>query len=85
VQIKEHVLLPFADQLEAADALLAPRLTPELITSIVGLIPDDWLGDVEQFANVEEHRAAYISYLLRRLETPRVFVEEARHARSLHL
>jgi hypothetical protein len=85
VQIQEHVLLPFADQLEVADAMLAPRLTPELIASIIGLVPDGWLGDVEQFADVEQHRAAYITYLLRRLQLPRVFVEEARHARSLHL
>ncbi|MDF2440369.1 MAG: hypothetical protein JWN98_1353 [Abditibacteriota bacterium] len=82
--IKEHVLLPFASELQEADARLAPLLTPRVITDIVGLIPEDWLGDVAQFASVEEHRAAYVTYLLKRLEAPRAFVEEARHAR-LHV
>ena len=80
-QIKEHVLLPFASALKEVDARLAPLLTPQVMTDIVGLIPDDWLGDVAQFAGVAEHRAAYVEYLLKRLEAPRSFVEEARHAR----
>jgi hypothetical protein len=88
-QIKEHVLLPFASKLDEVDAVLAARLSPELLTSIVALIPDSWLenasplGDASPFDNVEEHRAAYVRYLLNRLEQPREFVEEARHARSL--
>jgi hypothetical protein len=84
-QIKEHVLLPFADALHEADVTLAARLTPEVIWNIIKLIPDSWLRDASPFAGPEEHRAAYAAYLLRRLETPRVFVEEARHARSLHV
>lgn len=80
-QIKDHVLLPFANTLKEADAELAPLLTPQIIADIVGLIPQSWLGDVAQFAGVEEHRAAYVEYLLNRLEAPRAFVEEARHAR----
>lgn len=82
-QIKEHVLLPFATSLAQADAMLAPRLTPELIRGIVELIPDSWLGDVAQFADVEAHRAAYVAYLLQRLEAPRAFVEEAQNVRTL--
>ena len=76
-QIKDHVLLPFATGLRHADATLAPRLTAQLITAITALIPDSWLGDVAQFADIEEHRAAYVAYLLSRLEAPRVFVEES--------
>jgi hypothetical protein len=84
-QIKEHVLMPCADALLEVDTGLAARLTAEVITEIVQLIPDEWLRDVEQFESPQQHRAAYVDYLLRRLEAPRAFVEEAQHARQLHV
>jgi hypothetical protein len=82
-QIKDHVLLPFADDIRSVDAGLAARLPSEVLWSIVKLIPEAWLGDVEEFANVEEHRAAYVEYLTKRLATPRPWVEEAENARKL--
>ncbi len=81
-QIKDHVLLRHADALPEADAVLRPRLTPELIEQIVGLIPESWLVDEPHFASVSEHRAAYVEYLNSRLAEPRAFVEEAQHARA---
>jgi hypothetical protein len=81
-QIKEHVLLPFANDLQAADATLSVRLTSTIIEEVVALIPSEWLGDETTFASQEEHRAAYITYLRQRLEAPRGFVEEALHARA---
>jgi hypothetical protein len=84
-QIKEHVLLPFAGQLTEADATLSRRLTPEIIQAVVGLVPDSWLDGEPRFASPDENRAAYIEYLLRRLEPPRDFMEEARNARALSL
>jgi hypothetical protein len=80
--IKEHVLLPFADKISEADAEFLPLITPQLLTKIIALIPDEWLGDVEQFADVAAHRAAYLEYLSKRLEAPRSFVEEAIHAHA---
>ena len=80
--IKEHILLPFAGELPQADARLSAQLTPELISQVVGLIPDEWLGQEAGFANQTEHRAAYVTYLRQRLESPRRFVEEALHARA---
>ena len=80
--IKEHVLLPFADALAAADVELSARVTPALLDQIVGAVPEVWLGDDPHFASHAEHRAAYITYLLNRLEAPRAFVEEALHARA---
>src|SRR6185369_10757641 len=44
--IKQHILLPFASSLEAADGPMTSAITEEAIRAIVGLIPDDWLeGD----------------------------------------
>ncbi|MBV9958333.1 MAG: aminotransferase class I and II, partial [Acidobacteria bacterium] len=82
-QIREHVLLPFADALEEADARLSRLLTPELIRGIVELIPDEWLCGEQHFADAAQHRAAYVEYLLGRLEAPRSFALEASRARAL--
>jgi hypothetical protein len=81
-QVKDHVLLRYADALPEADMVLPPLLTPELIEAIIALIPDTWLDDESSFADRDEHRAAYASYLLNRLAEPRAFVEEALDARA---
>lgn len=80
--IKDHVLLRYASALPAADAAAKALLTPALIRDIVAEVPDVWLAD-GPFATPEEHRAAYVEYLLSRLEASAIFVEEARNARSL--
>jgi hypothetical protein len=83
LKIKEHVLLPFADDLDEVDATLSARMTPQLIQSILGAIPDEWLLPRQQFASLEEHRAAYADYLTTRVQPPRDFVKEAADARAL--
>ena len=81
-QIKEHMLLPAASALREADAVLSALLTPRALREITDLIPESWLGDEPTFADVAEHRAAYLAYLLSRLEAPRAFVAEAIHAHA---
>src|ERR671916_2863445 len=79
--VSDHVLLPFADSIPEADAVLVPRLTPEVLRSVVDMIPDEWLADESGFGSVEEVRSAYVAYLSTRLREPRVWVlalEEAR-------
>ena len=83
--IKDHVLLPFASELDGADAALAAALTRERIAAITALIPDDWLDDDPAFAGKDAHRAAYADYFALRLTAPRAFAEEAARARSLHV
>ncbi len=78
--IKEHILLPFASALESADEAMTKAITEEIIKSVVGLIPDDWMTD-SPFSTTAENRQAYVDYLMRRLEAPRNFVEEAIRAR----
>jgi hypothetical protein len=83
--IKDHVLLPVASDLRGADERLSARITPALIEEIVAMIPDVWLGDEPAFADRDEQRQAYVAYLVRRLASPRRFVEEAIHARAQSL
>ena len=79
-QVREHVLLPWASELREVDAELAAKLTRDAIESVVALIPEEWLGDENLFASVAEHRAGYRDYLLRRLDSPREWVEDAARA-----
>jgi hypothetical protein len=78
-QIRDHVLLARASALEAADAALAPRVNPALLDEIVAALPDQWLADD---GDAESARRAYVSFLSRRVASPRAFVEEAAHART---
>lgn len=74
-RIKDHVLLPFASALEQADALMSERITPEIVRGITTLIPDDWLGTTPA--------SAYSEHLIRRLASPRAFLEEAIRAHAM--
>jgi hypothetical protein len=60
-----HALLPAAPDLDAADAALAPRVTPELLRTVVDRVPDRWL-EVAGFADPAQVRAAYVGRLLAR-------------------
>lgn len=80
--IKDHVLLPYAASLPEVDAELSARLTSELLQEIVAAIPENWLEGAPGTPDSEELRAAYLAYLLDRLQAPRVFVEEAHNARA---
>jgi hypothetical protein len=80
--IKQHILLPVASQLSEADTLLKARLNSTVIEDIIAMIPATWLDNDQLFANSEEHRAAYVAYLLDRLAASHIFVEEALHARA---
>jgi len=80
--IKNHVLLPFASALPQVAATLPGLLNPSLLEEIVSFIPDSWLGSEPGFASLSEQRAAYLAYLLNRLEAAPIFVEEAVNARA---
>jgi len=83
--IKQHILLPFASSLEAVDGVITAAITEDAIREIVKLIPDDWMLGSAPFATTAENREAYVKYLLRRLEEPRYFFEEAIRARSVQV
>jgi hypothetical protein len=76
-QISQHVLLPIAGDLRAADERLRPRLDEAALRKAVAWLPDAWLGDEPLFASLEAHRAAYSTYLGARLGGPRRWLQEA--------
>jgi len=82
VQIKDHVLLSQAAELEKVDETMHQLLTDEKIKSIVALIPDSWLLNENSKESPKGKRTVYSNFLINRLKQSEVFVNEARHARE---
>jgi hypothetical protein len=72
-QIKDHVLLPFANYIDEADLYMRKMITPEIIHYATGLVPQSWLGE-------NESPSVYRDFLLRRLENADIFVNQIKHA-----
>lgn len=88
--IRDHVLLPLATEIPAADACLAPRLTPAVLQSVLDAVPDALLMDAPAgrdpaFATPEANRQAYLDLLTTRLGGPRAWAEAAAEAHTARL
>lgn len=81
VQVKDHVMLPWASRLEEVNEHFLQLLTPEKIRTIVSFIPAEWLV-FESLADAEANRKVYEDFLLTRLSHAEVFLKEAQHARK---
>jgi hypothetical protein len=81
VQVKDHVLLPWAGELEAVDKSARSLITPEKIHSILSIIPDEWLT-TNASPSAYESRNVYEQFLVNRLASSQTFLKEAQHARE---
>jgi hypothetical protein len=81
-QVKDHVLLSLATELDEVDIAFKAVLTPERIQSIVSVIPDEWLTDESSTETPNDKRQVYIQFLETRLSISNTFVKEAQHARE---
>jgi hypothetical protein len=63
----EHALIGCAPRVADADAELAPRVTPELLSRAVAAVPDEWLLPEGEYPTSAALRAAYAGWLERRL------------------
>jgi hypothetical protein len=72
-----HILQSRVPDLAVWDAVLAARITPDVIARAVAEVPDEFLAPLVA-ANGEEtlaaRRDAYVDYLGKRLESPRPFL-----------
>ena len=73
-QIAQHVLLPWAVDIERAAAALRTKLAPDTFSRILSQVPGAWLP--------AEKREQYVELLIRRLNHAPDFVEEAVRARA---
>ncbi len=80
---RDHVLLPYAAPIAEADERLAGRLTAGVLETIVEDVPADWMTSPGEAVadRPDALRRRYVDYLVRRLQAPRPFVEEADRAR----
>ncbi len=81
-QIKDHVLLAQATELETVDAEFRRKLTAEDIQAIVALIPDAWLTNEATAESAAEQRRVYAHFLVDRLASSEIFVNAATDARN---
>ena len=81
VQVKDHVLLPQASELEKVDEAFRSELTMEKIRSIVELIPEEWLTTAFPSPSADS-RKMYEQFLMNRVDHSSVFVKQAQHARQ---
>jgi len=81
VQIKDHVLLQWASEIEKVDESFRSILNEDKIMSIVGLVPNEWLMN-ESAPNADENRKVYEQFLLNRISHSHIFVKQAQHARQ---
>ena len=82
VAARDHVLLPFADEIHEADEALALLLTPEVLREILDYIPDSWIEAEAGFESAGDVRSAYFTYLSARLREPRPWVRDLEEVRA---
>ena len=81
VPVRDHVLLPWASELEKADRAFRSILTEEVLESIVKVIPEDWL-EFDEDRLPADNRKVYHQFLINRVNSSRDFIKEAEHARQ---
>jgi len=85
VQVKDHVLLPWASRLGEVDLAFRALLTPERIDAVVELVPDEWLVNFPGAGASEDPaaiRKIYKEFLAIRVASSSLFLNEALHARQ---
>jgi hypothetical protein len=84
-QVKDHVLLPQAKDIELAGGEIKLLITKQKIKDIVALIPDEWLttGDYPDVPSTI--RDIYVDFLITRIEHSEIFEKEAQHAGKLFI
>jgi hypothetical protein len=77
LQIKDHVLLPFATEVNQTKAFFKSVLTLDFLQELVNLIPDTWIPETEVV-----DKNLYLSFLLKRLENSEIFETQIENARK---
>ncbi len=85
VQIKDHVLLRYASQVEEVDRAYRSLFTEENIRNVLDLIPDEWLLDESRELDAEAARAIYLSFLLGRIAHADNFIKQIEDERKNRL
>jgi hypothetical protein len=79
--VKDHVLLQKATELELASAEIKRLVNFEIIQDIVSIIPEEWLMDESSELTPAERRNAYAEFLQSRLSKIDLLAKNASDAR----
>jgi hypothetical protein len=74
--IKDHVLLPFATELEAAEQWAKEKINKSVIDTIIDLIPDSWLSN-NSTLSFDAQRTVYKAFLWNRFTHSSIFLKQA--------
>lgn len=85
VQIKDHVLLPFADAVQEINDQYAPLFSDENLTNILNSIPDEWLQEEGRDITAQEARLVYLEFLKRRIANASLFIKQIENERKNRL
>ncbi len=81
-QIKDHVLLPYASQLDDINKKFTEKLSAAVIVEIVNKLPVDWLMQDRTFDDPQIYRNIYTDFLITRLQNSEIFLNGAKSARE---
>jgi len=82
VQIKDHVLLRFADQVSLIHEQYASQFTEESLRNVLATIPDEWLLEEGRDITADEARYVYLEFLQRRIANAYIFINQIEHERT---
>jgi hypothetical protein len=83
--IRDHVLLPWADDLEGAGQALRAAVDDELIDALMDELPDDWLAPLAAAATPAAQKQGYGDWLRARRDAIPALMQEAARARALRV
>ena len=82
IQIKDHVLLKNASDVELVDKQYRSLLTEEAIRNLVDIVPSEWLIDESRDLTAADAREVYVSFFMKRLAHADHFLNQIKDARK---
>lgn len=82
LQIKDHVLLKHASQVQEINDKYRGLFTADTIRGILDVIPDEWLVEEGRDLSPNEVREVYFQFLMRRLANSTMFLNQIENERK---
>ena len=80
--IREHILIPFTEDMGVASGIAHERLNAQALRDIVALVPEAWMLAERDGIYPGERREQYVRFLTGRLDHSKAFEEEIPHGRT---
>ncbi|WP_437921703.1 HipA family kinase [Sphingobacterium sp. LRF_L2] len=82
VQIKDHVLLRYASEVEKIDEQYKTLFTEDNLWNVLNIVPDEWLIEEGRDLEPNEVRQVYVSFLKERILNSTTFVKQIENERK---